>query len=1077
MAAKGGFSERCRPLPCTASLDGVRNAASGARLLTPEDPSLAWCAVARPLMLSAHVSQRQASKPTKDGLVPLLPLIFEKLLGKSLDAAPWGTAALHLDSSPSQQDGGEDGSIDVSVALSSSPPAETGLFEMETLLGGAPVTLRLKGLRDTAMASEGDFTDDDSSYDEEEHVVTLHLPSDWLPTSVLRAAWDEKVIDVLKLEAQDGDKEDALSSTLSRKPGSVTAWRSWFEQWGKVQSFELSAHAGEAGAQLLIALTFAGAALDPTPGRRLAAALSEGRLLVLQEPSRVAFPCAAWVPRSKFLAKAEAAWQQHNTFAQEIGRIDRALVLEELASAVPIGREACFKPLTALLERWVSDGTLHATSTVCTQRRLQEASDASSAAQRRNAAPQSPRGSAECFRRSCWHAAFRVAGQVRPNAEDSEETLTYALCEHWRKSHGVCLEADEDDLKEMAEALREVWLRSSRFDDSMKREAEANAKQAEEALLEELEQEAAKDSKKKQKKQQKKALKKPSSSEQPEEAAAPDAVKEAKPDEERGQAPPKAKPDELPAVAEDSTLEEAAVYDEEKAIPKDKKAASSKKKTRQRSEKSVVTSLEDLHSRDTNEESNMTKSSNLDSILEAVRLSQELQKPPTLPGLLEEKLAKVEKQQSKKQKQKAKKQGKPSDDSTPELKDSRKMSECSAEADTQAPSLRDGCASSDGERGSSTTALPEPSPAWSETNSQPEVTTTPRTSNLDLGSEEARDTAAAWTSTVLPQATPAATTQPRAARVASGALWCDTADDSDVEGEVGIIGSLAPASCVLPAQRHQIRLEVVTSPVAAQGILHHAPNEAPSSIPALHTPTQSGRSFAEAAHMGLNSTWCGSPPQGAASMPNCTVTLATTPVAPLQPPVATPTSAPRHTPKLPLDRPRTVVTCSDLGLDLIGRASPGSSCAAASPVAASPGSLPQVSLPATPGIAPAGDRLAPYIPVSPVVDPMAGMMWADPWSQVPPCLGHAMASSSALHAQTPTAALAAPASWSQGYMVQEPAMPPPPSHFPEVASPPLGAAGCGEQVGQWLNASGILTSRAADLAQHLAQVAPESYED
>merc|ERR1712151_95368 len=83
---------------------------------------------------------------------------------------------------------------------------------------------------------------------------------------------------------------------------------------------------------------------------------------------------------------------------------------------------------------------------------------------------------------------------------------TLALCEHWRTKHGICLDLDSKDVLEFAEVMQEVWSLSRSAKDAMRREAETQARAAEEALLEELEKEegrATQDKKKKEKKKQK----------------------------------------------------------------------------------------------------------------------------------------------------------------------------------------------------------------------------------------------------------------------------------------------------------------------------------------------------------------------------------------------------------------------------------------------------------------------------------------------------------------------------------------------------------------------------------------------
>jgi hypothetical protein len=187
-------------------------------------------------------------------------------------------------------------------------------------------------------------------------------------------------------------------------------------------------------------------------------------------------------------------------YEEEVCRIDRALVLEEAADAMPVGVESCFGPLSELIERWTHRGTLHATSTICAQGRLQEAdlsnNVSSTSSSRSSRAP-------EHFRRACWHGAFRVVLQIRP-FEDDDDTLALALCEHWRKAHGICLLPNAAEVSELSAVLREVLLLSSSAEQKMRREAEASALSAEKELLDALEEEEGRDAQRRTKKKQKK---------------------------------------------------------------------------------------------------------------------------------------------------------------------------------------------------------------------------------------------------------------------------------------------------------------------------------------------------------------------------------------------------------------------------------------------------------------------------------------------------------------------------------------------------------------------------------------------
>jgi len=482
------------------------------RLITPEDPAHSWCAVARPLLLSARLScaghssatGKDASSGDNSVLLGLLPLIFEKLLGRSLDAVPWGTAALrvltrgattrteegNVDKVTEAEGDITDDVLHVAVALAAPPTAVTGLFEVDTPLG-TRVALRLLGVEDTMDRVEPEAASLDDP------VVLLTLPSDWFLLGLIRRAWDEKAVDLIELspdadeydddddeQADEGNGRDQDAASRRRRCGGV-AWREWFAQWGTVTKLEISAHAGNlahAGenggdsSRVLVAATFADGMAACS---RCAAALGDGNLLVLQDPARTAFPRAVCASRLEFDEKADAAWREHLRFEQEIDRMDRALVLAEVADAVPAGAEEFFGPLAALMERWIRFGTVHATSTICGQRRLQEAESGSGGRSR----------SPELFRRACWHAAFRVVLQVR-QSQDSAETMAPVLCEHWRKAHGIFIDPDAAELEKLSDALKEVWALSTRAEDATREQAEAQARAAEESLLEELDEDA-----------------------------------------------------------------------------------------------------------------------------------------------------------------------------------------------------------------------------------------------------------------------------------------------------------------------------------------------------------------------------------------------------------------------------------------------------------------------------------------------------------------------------------------------------------------------------------------------------------
>merc|ERR1739848_331294 len=135
--------------------------------------------------MGAQVRPASDTISSREGLIPLLPLIFEKLLGRPLDLAPWGVPMIRI----AQSEESEDISLRVTVALSVHPPAADGLFEMATPLG--PVTLRLEGLRDTALseapAKEVPLEEKPDDEQDAPRVLLLTLPSEWLSPRSLRA--------------------------------------------------------------------------------------------------------------------------------------------------------------------------------------------------------------------------------------------------------------------------------------------------------------------------------------------------------------------------------------------------------------------------------------------------------------------------------------------------------------------------------------------------------------------------------------------------------------------------------------------------------------------------------------------------------------------------------------------------------------------------------------------------------------------------------------------------------------------------------------------------------------------------
>merc|ERR1711862_493768 len=111
---------------------------------------------------------------------------------------------------------------------------------------------------------------------------------------------------------------------------------------------------------------------------------------------------------------------------QKTTRMHQNLVLQDVRSALPQRSKGSFTPLLKLVNRWLENGILHAASTLRAQQQLQEATSSS-----RSEAP-------VLFRKACWHAALNSLLHIQPGLGDPE-TLSQAVCEHWRKRHGICI--------------------------------------------------------------------------------------------------------------------------------------------------------------------------------------------------------------------------------------------------------------------------------------------------------------------------------------------------------------------------------------------------------------------------------------------------------------------------------------------------------------------------------------------------------------------------------------------------------------------------------------------------------------
>jgi hypothetical protein len=355
----------------------------------------------------------------------------------------------------------------VVVALAARPPMDSGLFEVSTPLG--PVSLRLEGLQDSLVSSVSESSCD---------TLVVDLPMDWVDEDLVDDALDQQCIKVV------GTLEEAT------QPLSGAAWQAWLAQWGCVDKLQVSMHMGIGGDKTRRTATLAATFASTDAQQRCAAALGSDRLLVMQDPPRATFAAVRSMSLDEFEEKAEHAWKEHIILRQEIARIDGAMVFHDAATAVPANAESCFRPLLSLLQHWLGSGALRATSTICAQKHLQDQNV-----------------SDEAFRKSCWHAAFRILLQIR-SLEDCSPMLALALLEHWKNAHGICLDLDSIELSELVEVLREVWLRHDLAAEAQLQAAETEAAQAERALLEELEAEAelgkVRESKRREKKQHQK---------------------------------------------------------------------------------------------------------------------------------------------------------------------------------------------------------------------------------------------------------------------------------------------------------------------------------------------------------------------------------------------------------------------------------------------------------------------------------------------------------------------------------------------------------------------------------------------
>ncbi|CAE8622019.1 unnamed protein product, partial [Polarella glacialis] len=243
------------------------------------------------LFQSEALEQYQSAQLTSErasfsGLVSLLPLIFEKLpgtefgsspdhgnvhgtkpeapafgqkrtlaswrcaelLGKPVDAAPWGVALIRA-----KRGDGQD--LSVSVALAFMPKLVEGLFEVGTPLGA--VSIRLQGLRDTIEPEELPAAEEKDKI--QQPTLLLTLPCDWLDADLLRLAWDRKVLEL--------GADDAPPGVSRAGAGELFRWRRWLGQWGEVSRLMLSTHAAEDSevhSEVMLAVTF----VDPADCRR-----------------------------------------------------------------------------------------------------------------------------------------------------------------------------------------------------------------------------------------------------------------------------------------------------------------------------------------------------------------------------------------------------------------------------------------------------------------------------------------------------------------------------------------------------------------------------------------------------------------------------------------------------------------------------------------------------------------------------------------------------------------------------------------------------------------------------------------
>eukprot|EP00931_Biecheleriopsis_adriatica_P035584 TRINITY_DN20495_c0_g1_i1.p1 TRINITY_DN20495_c0_g1~~TRINITY_DN20495_c0_g1_i1.p1 ORF type:complete len:953 (+),score=257.26 TRINITY_DN20495_c0_g1_i1:185-2860(+) len=155
---------------------------------------------------------------------------------------------------------------------------------------------------------------------------------------------------------------------------------------------------------------------------------------------------------------------------QETTRMHHNLVLQDLRSAMPEGADS--PSLLELVRCWLQCGVLQAAATLRAQQQLQE-----STAGARRKGP-------EAFRQLCWQGALRSLRQLRPSAGDPDR-LSQAVFGHWRNRHGICLHVDAVTREEFLRLLSAVKAAQD-AEEKEARSAEDEALDAERSLLEEL---------------------------------------------------------------------------------------------------------------------------------------------------------------------------------------------------------------------------------------------------------------------------------------------------------------------------------------------------------------------------------------------------------------------------------------------------------------------------------------------------------------------------------------------------------------------------------------------------------------